>query len=302
MTRILALVLLLVLCSNSKGQLFYHDHVRLAKQAMINERCDSALIHYQNAFHRYVGLPADRASYANALKCSGEEQRCLEELLFAIDSLHLHDYQAVLDDSCYQTWKSPELYITFLRKADSVVTTHLSGMNTHYRDQLLDIEVVDQHIRKVIYELEVSEQLADTVMKKVWKALGPIDSLNTERLLRFIATYGYPDIDMVGLEANKAAWLIIQHSDLEPQEALVPLLKASCERGQTPLRYYAYVFDRLINNRGSSYVKYGCSYRLESDGILWLRAQDPSCINYYREQVGLPPLNEFRDEGPCLDF
>ncbi len=283
------------------AQPYYHDHVTLAQQAVEAARYDSAAIHYERAFQRYVGLGEHRADYAKVLKHLGAEARSLEQLLFAIDSLHLHDYAEVLNDACFQKWERPELYIAFLRQADSTVTAHLSGLNTHYRDQLLEVHVVDQHIRKAIYQLELSEQVADTVMKKVWKALAPIDSLNSQRLIRLIAAYGYPDVDAVGTEANKAAWLVLQHADLHTQETYLPMLKESCDRGQTPMKYYAYVHDRKINNAGSSYVKYGCSLRLEEDGVFWLRAQNKSCINYYREQVGLPPLEEYRREGPCIE-
>lgn len=283
------------------AQPYYHDHVTLAQQAVEAARYDSAAIHYERAFQRYVGLGEHRAGYARVLKHLGAEARSLEQLLFAIDSLHLHDYAAVLNDACFQQWERPELYITFRRQADSTVTTHLSGLNTHYRDQLLEIHVVDQAIRKAIYQLEISEQVADTVMSKVWKEYRPIDSLNMQRLRRLIATYGYPDMDIVGIEANKAAWLIIQHSDLQPKETLLPMLKASCDRGQTPMKYYAYVHDRLINQKGTTETRYCCSGRLEPDGIIYFRAENPSCLNLWRESVGLPPEEAFRKYEPCSE-
>lgn len=298
--RIYVLAVVIMICGSLRSQLFYHDHVILAKRALSNAHCDSALVHYQNAFSRYVGSAEDRAGYAKALKCAGQEERCLEEVMFAIDSLHMHEYRSVFIDPIFTNWKNPELFITFLIKADSIVDFHLKKFNTEYRDRLLEIELVDQHIRKVSYELELSEQVADTVMKKVWQAMGPIDSLHQQQFIRLLNAYGYPDIDIVGADANQAAWLIVQHSKLPTQDLFIPLLKSSCDRGQTPMKYYAYVHDRRINNAGSSYVKYGCSLRLEEDGVYWLRAENKACLNFYREQVGLPPMDEFREYGPCI--
>lgn len=57
----------------------------------------------------------------------------------------------------------------------------------------------------------------------------------------------------------------------------------------------------MINNSGSSFVKYGCSLRLEEDGVYRMKAQNKSCINYYREQVGPPPFDGYRSEEPCIE-
>ncbi|MBX2972668.1 MAG: hypothetical protein KF797_06165, partial [Flavobacteriales bacterium] len=157
--RFLAFLPLFAACALS-AQPYYHDHVALAEQAAKEARYDSAAAHYERAFQRYVGLGEHRAGYAKVLKHLGDEARSVEQLLFAIDSLHLHDYAAALDDTSFQQWSQPELYAHFLREAESTVAAHLRGLNTHYRDQLLEIEVVDQAIRGAIYQLELSEQVA----------------------------------------------------------------------------------------------------------------------------------------------
>jgi hypothetical protein len=49
------------------------------------------------------------------------------------------------------------------------------------------------------------------------------DRARTERLKWIIAQYGWPTFDLVGEDGADAAWLIAQHSDLDPefqQEAL----------------------------------------------------------------------------------
>lgn len=278
---------------------YYYDYLRLANKAIAQNDYTGAAGYFALALERYEGCAIDRMDYARVLKILGEEKRSIDQMLFAIDHFHQHDYANVLKDTCFQRWEHPEHYYSFLYKADSTVTAHLVGFNTYYRAQLLEIQVVDQSTRRAITQLEVSEQISDTVMSKVWKALDPIDSLNTQRLIGLIAAYGYPDLDVVGPDANKAAWLVILHSDLQFKETLFPLLKASCDRGQTPMKYYAYVHDRLINQRGITETKYVCSGRLESDGVLYFRAENPSCVNLWRESVGLPPEDTWRKYEPC---
>jgi hypothetical protein len=290
----------LLLCSKALGQTYYHDYVALGERSLQSEDFRSAVIHYEQAFKRFVGYPEDRVAYACALKSLGHEAESVEQLLLAIDSLHMHDYQSALNHACFQEWSHPDVLLRFKLAADSALAVHLRTLNTQYRDQLLEMFIVDQGIRGCINQLETSEQVADSVMSKVWQAFHPIDSLNTVRLTRLIAAHGFPDVDVVGPDANKAAWLIIQHSDLRAKEAFLPMLKASCDRGQTPMKYYAYAHDRLKNQKGITETRFLCSGRLEADGVIYFRAENPSCLNLWRESVGLPPDDSFRAYEPCI--
>jgi len=165
----------------------------------------------------------------------------------------------------------------------------------------MEMKVSDQALRVVMAIVQDSEVLSDSSKSQAWKASHPIVSMNTQRLIKLIAAFGYPDIDVVGVDANKAAWLIFQHSDKDVKEIYLPMIKASCDRGQTPMKYYAYVHDRLTTQSGITETKYCCAGRKEADGVIWFRAQNKNCLNLYRESVGLPPWEEYRREEPCRE-
>lgn len=285
----------------SAQNLYYHDYVKLAEEAMADNQYEQAATHYEQAFNRYVGLPNHRADYARTLKQLGMEEQSLDQLFFALDSLHLHGYTGVLEDPCFNHWEQPGLLDRFRHRADSILAVHLKHFNAPYRDQLLRIGVYDQSIRMASGILEESEQVTDTVMQDYWKALRPIDSLNTVILTELIEAHGFPDVDVVGSEANSSAWAILMHAPLKVEERYMPMLEASCRRGQTPMKYYAFLHDRMINNVGSFQVKYGCTFLLGEGGNYYAKPINPPCTNFYREQVGLPPLEGFARDVPCTD-
>lgn len=95
------------------AQTYYHDYTAIGEKALQVRQYSSACMSYENAFRRYAGFGIDRVAYAKALKCNGEEGACLEQLLFAVDSLHTHPYADALKDSCFQRWERPEYFISF---------------------------------------------------------------------------------------------------------------------------------------------------------------------------------------------
>jgi hypothetical protein len=293
----LSLVLLLS-CGPACSQRFFHDHLFMAEQAADSGDLHVAVLYFDSAFARYTGGYEERISYASVLKRLGNEEGACRQLVFAADR-HMHDYHDKLVDSIWIDWAQPALYDVFKKYADSTMAAHNARYNADYAAELLRMNVVDQGIRKIFGLFESTGMATDSVESLYWRYVLPIDSVNVDRFLRLYQRYGFPDIDRVGFEANKAGWLILQHAPLSVQKQLLPVLLKSCEQGQTPWKYYAYLSDRIITQSGVTETKYGCSGRKEADGIFWFRALNKSCLNNYRESVGLPPMDEYRQEQPC---
>jgi hypothetical protein len=219
----------------------------------------------------------------------------------AIDQ-HMHSYADKLFDSQWTQWLDPTLFEGFKRYADSTVAAHLFGYSEEFSSRLLSMAVVDQGIRKLIGVLEDSGTVQDSTLSLCWRQLDPIDSVNAADYLKLYSRHGFPDIDVVGEDANKAGWLILQHAPLAIQEQFLPIFRNSCERGQTPWQYYAYLTDRVMNRQGLPATKYGCSFIREPDGVYYQRVEDKACVNGYREAVGMPPLDgcrQFQNGEPC---
>jgi hypothetical protein len=110
---------------------------------------------------------------------------------------------------------------------------------------------------------------------------------NAQKLREIIQLIGFPTILKVGKEANKAAWLIIQHAIAEPEfmkEAYQLMLKNS---NDNDLKNLAYLFDRIQFFQGKP-QKFAT--QLNSDGTIYPVINKDE-INELRIKNNLPILS-----------
>lgn len=74
-----------------------------------------------------------------------------------------------------------------------------------------------------------------------------VDTDNTAWLKEVVAAHGWPGAGVVGDEAARSAFLLVQHADHDPafQAACLPLLEAAASRGEIPMTHVAYLTDRV---------------------------------------------------------
>ncbi|MBI5066374.1 hypothetical protein HZA97_09145 [Candidatus Woesearchaeota archaeon] len=155
-------------------------------------------------------------------------------------------------------------------------------MNKMLQKELLNMMKVDQEIRKTgKYDPQIIE-----VGKK-----------HTERLKDIVKEYGWPTYDLVGKKASFAAWLILQHSDLDKnfQRKCLKLLEEAVEKGQSDKTNLAYLTDRVRVNNGKKQV-YGTQFYLNPNGEYGPRPiQNPKEIEERRKKMGLEPFKDYLD-------
>jgi hypothetical protein len=77
--------------------------------------------------------------------------------------------------------------------------------------------------------------------------MNAVDRENTAWMKTVIATHGWPGESMVGERGAHAAWLLVQHADLDrafQKQCLALLERAVAEGEATPIDY-AYLYDRV---------------------------------------------------------
>src|SRR5258708_32417370 len=85
-----------------------------------------------------------------------------------------------------------------------------------------------------------------------WEDIKRTDQDNTAWLKSVIKKEGWPTISKVGEEASHAAWLIVQHADLDIkfQEDCLALLQKTWKNHDINPRNLAYLTDRVAVNTG----------------------------------------------------
>lgn len=175
-----------------------------------------------------------------------------------------------------------------------------STLNKGLETELLEMGADDQKYRGVIEAEAIkiastgTAKASDEFVAAV-KSQDKIDARNIARLEEIIKQHGWPGKSLVGEEASKAAFLILQHSDLTRQEKYLSLLKKAARKGDTRPADVAMLEDRILVRRGKKQI-YGTQVHSGPDtgGKLVLAPiENEKDVDKRRASVGLMPLAEY---------
>jgi hypothetical protein len=122
-----------------------------------------------------------------------------------------------------------------------------------------------------------------------------LDRKNMARLAEIVEAHGWPGRSLVGEEASRAAFLILQHAGLGSQKKYFPLLRRAAAKGEARPADAAMLEDRILMREGRKQI-YGTQVRSgpETGGKLELYpVEDEGRVDERRAAVGLPPLAEY---------
>lgn len=119
-----------------------------------------------------------------------------------------------------------------------------------------------------------------------------IDEANTSRLQGIISEIGWPGPDKVGEKAQKAAFLIVQHSSHEFQEEMLPIIKKQYELGKIEGQSYALLLDRVLVKNEKPQV-YGTQLDMQGGDLTFHPIEDSVNVDKRRAEMGMPPLAEY---------
>ena len=112
---------------------------------------------------------------------------------------------------------------------------------------------------------------------------------NNARMREIIGQYGWPGRSLVGEDGCEAAWLIVQHSVLEPdfQRQCLPLLEQAVAAGEARGWQLAYLTDRVLMYEGKGQI-YGTQYLPTEGGrSVVYKIADAENVDERRRAVGL---------------
>ena len=166
-------------------------------------------------------------------------------------------------------------------------------INTDLKKELDAMMFTDQAFRRQ-YDPKMSEKERrdiadslnmdyDTMRKDLFILMNKYDAENIKKIETIISKYGYPGKSLVGEPTNRAAFLVIQHSDKIAK--YLPIVKIAAEKKEVPFRSYALMFDRYLMGKEEQQI-YG-SQGLEMGGIpiIW-PIKDPANVNALRKKAG----------------
>lgn len=276
---------------------YYSDYVQLAQRSGSTAAFSDSL--YSLAFARYPdGTEKDHHHAGRCATLIGNYSKALHYYTCSVterpwyfpelerDSLVLMTLTRLEQSAQIDLWRAR--YKRFLNGMDSVLIRELDQRARS-----------DQSLRSAMAGLNERFHNEHPLVRQLWRTIHLSDSINTLYIDSLISASGYPGVDRVGPDGSKNMWLLIQHADSSSQLRLFPSMRASCGQGYTPMKYCAYVSDRIMCAQPPHETVYGCDMKVFPDGVARMLPKDPQCVNLFREKVGLAPFHEFDHRGRC---
>jgi hypothetical protein len=140
------------------------------------------------------------------------------------------------------------------------------------------------------------EQIPRAVMNRdtaFLQRLARADSTRSLWLRDVVGKYGWPSRALVGDSAARAAWLILQHTQLAGfQEEMLPRLDSAAARGEMPKQDVALLTDRVRVHQGKGQL-YASQFSLKDGQMVPDSVEDLAHVDERRAALGLPPMAEY---------
>jgi len=156
----------------------------------------------------------------------------------------------------------------------------------------------DQKYRKQIREVEKKYGRESDEMKKHWKIISKVDSMNLIEVIKILDTKGWLGSDIIGIQGNKTLFLVVQHSNLKTQERYLPMMREAVKKGNAKASELAFLEDRVALRRGGKQI-YGTQMGRdkETGDFFVLPLIDPDNVDKRRERIGLGTLASYYCHG-----
>lgn len=176
------------------------------------------------------------------------------------------------------------------------------------RERLERMAVLDQVGRRALNPIDLTslpEGEREAANAAMWAPLMAMDDKLLAELLPMVPAEGWFRKSVYGEQAANAAFLIIQHSNLEQWRRFVPVLEPLVAEGEVDGSQYGLMYDRLALNEGRP-QRYGTQMTCKNGKFVvdWDNIEDPDNADARRAAMGFAgTLAEyealFADYPPC---
>ncbi|QEH44147.1 hypothetical protein FW415_21295 [Chitinophaga sp. XS-30] len=163
--------------------------------------------------------------------------------------------------------------------------------NQELADELAKMAEVDQiaaYIPQGTYKKMTTEQ---------WNAFkDSVFTAHEKRLKQIFDKHGFVGFDLAGEDGSESFWLMVQHSDNNPefQEDVLGKMKIEVDKENADPGNYGLLVDRVMLNKGGKQV-YGTqvTYNMETGQAYAKSLEDSLNVNERRASIGLEPLEVY---------
>lgn len=174
--------------------------------------------------------------------------------------------------------------------------------NQQLADELNEMVEVDQLAAANAYPPENHSHLS----QEEWRAFkDSVYTTHQNRLKEIFDEYGFVGFDLAGEDGSLNFWLMVQHSDHNPdfQKEVLKKMKIEVDNGNAIPNNYGLLVDRVSFNTGKKQV-YGTqvTYNMEIGQAYPKPLQDSLNVNEIRKSIGLEPIEKYLNRMTEMHF
>ncbi len=265
----------------------YYWNVEIAKTSYKTGKFELSLVSYEMAFAIRPGNHIDLYNAACAASLADKLDVSILLLYKSVERGYPNVNRIPLDPDLNPLISSANwniVYDDIVKLGEHVEKSHSQKL----KQELLEILKDDQDIRKQYIETEIESGLSSSELNHIKRQMLAIDARNADKITRILETHGWPGTMEVGHEANKAAFLVLQHSSIDMQKHYLPLIEKSIDNNNTDPSFFAYLTDRIRVSENGSQI-YGTQVGSDStNGKYYLHhLENPNEVDTLRSSVGL---------------
>lgn len=160
--------------------------------------------------------------------------------------------------------------------------------------QLWRMKLTDQALYSQIDVYEKTLGINNPKSDSLWKIKEKLNKTNVKQLEQIISKYGWPRATDFGGVGVGAAFLIIQHSNLELQKKYLPLLEEAAKNKEANWEEVALMTDRILTAENKPQI-YGSqvTYNEKTKKYELFPIKDPQYVDKRRAEKGMMPLKDY---------
>lgn len=164
--------------------------------------------------------------------------------------------------------------------------------------ELITMFVNDQYARgNLMKDLVIAYQIDTAKLSRNGGVI--VDEQNRNRLKEIISKHGFPTRLLVGRDAMRAIFIIIQHADgdKEWQKSQLINIEKAVKQGDMDGQNYAYLYDRIKINSGEKQL-YGTQFSkvdMMNKTVELADTEDMENLDKRRREIGMMPFAMYKD-------
>ncbi|MDW8849863.1 DUF6624 domain-containing protein [Flavobacterium sp. MMLR14_040] len=270
----------------------YNEYVQKGDSCYKAQDYKLSVFYFEKAFKIEHKISDDLYNGACAAALSNDHKKAFEWLNLTIDNGY-ENIAYLQKDQDFESLRAKKEWRKLISKFQKKLNILEANYDKPLQKELLAIYAEDQDIREILMKIYKEKGIGNKSFDSINKLMGYKDSVNLKKVVKILDEKGWVGKNVVGSQANKTLFLVIQHSDLKYQQKYLPMMRDAVKKGNASANSLALLEDRVALRERHKQI-YGSQISMIPGAKAFvLPLEDPDNVDKRRAEVGLGPIADY---------